>query len=47
VLQTEFRKGFLSGLELAIRMPQLLVDDIKMSFKLEEEEAARKQEGQQ
>lgn len=42
VLVTEFKKGFISGLELAIRMPQLLIEDIKVSFQLEAEEAERK-----
>lgn len=44
VLQTEFKKGVLAGLELAIRMPQLLVDEIKTSFKLEAEAAAKEEQ---
>lgn len=42
VLVTEFKKGFIAGLELAIRMPQLLIEDIKVSFQLEAEDAERK-----
>lgn len=42
LFQAEFKKGFIAGLELAIRMPQLLIEDIKVSFQMEAEDAKQK-----